>query len=271
MNNPSNTLSTCQARATLFRALLEEAPIPSATEVAQAKVALNEDRATTAALDEMVDLVLQGPASISNKQRTQAEAYILAQLAGRTDLTEFAELRRALDQSVELAEEYALLFATLRAEALCAFPTPQGLSSPDLAFLPMPALLTSQTLTTPWWRRLGRWGQIRLADPLMRSAGRRPQLRLGLLPTFAILLIGMGMVAGVWSIQPHINGWFQPGAPTLAYRPIKQQSAFSQQQLELEQQLPTSVYFFLPEQQLQPISSCLGDMPSSLLPQICPM
>jgi hypothetical protein len=239
--------------------------------VAQAETALNEDRITTAALDEMVDLVLQGPVRVSDEQRTQLEVYILAQLAGCTDLAEFAELRRALDQSVELAEEYALLFATLQAEALDALPRPQALPAPDLAFLPTPAPLVGHTPSTPWWQRMRRWGQKRLVNQPTRNPGQRPQPRLGLLPTFALLLMGLGLVAGVWSIQSQIGGWFQPGTPTVAYRPVKQQSAFFQQQLELEQELPNSVYFFLPEEQLQPIGSCVSDVHSGLVAQICPM
>lgn len=183
-------------RAVLFRAILGEAPAPTAEQIEEARRALATDSQFQAAVDDLRAVVLTTDRTASADWYARLHAYAEAQLVGKVDVAEFADVRHALDCNVALAEEYALLYETLRAEALGSLPKPYEIPSVDLTFLPQ-AKHTWPTL------------QPQPQELLPAFANRLTRLltlanhfgRLGKLATASALLLVL--VAGLWVfVQP---------------------------------------------------------------------
>lgn len=125
-----------QARSVLFRAQLGEEPIPTPEMIEQARIDLTHDAVACAALEKFAGVIAAVEIQPDEKWRDRLQVYITAQLAGHTDMTEFADVQQALDRSVALAEEYDLLYTVMAHEAqgtLPASPLPPPL---HLDFLP---------------------------------------------------------------------------------------------------------------------------------------
>jgi hypothetical protein len=151
------TVSTLDdARVAFFRALLGDEPAPTAEQLRTIKHSLTASPTVCAALDDLVSIIVRSKRTVDDRWRTRLHAYIMAQLDGRATDAEFADVRQALDASVELSEEYALLYETMQAERQNTVPLPLDMPGPDLSFLTQsgPASTPSQTPSdVSWWRK----------------------------------------------------------------------------------------------------------------------
>ena len=124
-----------KARTILFRAMLHEQPAPLPVEIEHAKTTLSDDPTFQSDCAALVGVVLHKEPPEAEKWRTRLQAYVAAQLAGRAYIDEFADVRQVLDTDVALAEEYALLYTTMEAEACLAIPVPSAIPVPKFDFL----------------------------------------------------------------------------------------------------------------------------------------
>lgn len=147
------------ARTTLFRAFLGDEPQPSPDEFKLLKRDLSSRLEFCAALDQLVRIIVQNKLSPNEGWRDRLQAYIAAQLEARADSADFTDIQQQLDGSVELSEEYALLYETMQAEQAGAITILADTPTPDLSFLaqPLPATTSIPPVGEPlsWWRRYG--------------------------------------------------------------------------------------------------------------------
>ncbi|MDQ3248477.1 MAG: hypothetical protein M3Q45_04635 [Chloroflexota bacterium] len=188
-----------ESRFILFRALMGEQPTPTPAALAEAKIDLTNDADACAALDELLDVIVAVEPTPNNEWRTQLQAYAAAQLSGQVDQAEFVGVRQALDRSVPLAEEYALLFETMQRERQATLPTPSVIPLPRLDFLPSSVCPPKTEQRRPFLQRgLHRLGLVaglplRLPTPLL---GRLAQ-------TASLLALVAVLAGGVWWVaQP---------------------------------------------------------------------
>ncbi|MFN8491219.1 MAG: hypothetical protein U0350_26720 [Caldilineaceae bacterium] len=177
------------ARSTIFRAMLGEEPRPTAEEVKQARALLQDNPAFRTGLDELVNVVVLEKASTPTAGRDQLQAYVAAQLAGETFSTEFDQLRQQLDASVELSEEYALLYETMEREQAGTLPVPLDLPPLNLdRLLVVPKTQKSATPALRWPKFPAlAWPSFFRLPPLLRP--------------IVILLIVTTLGIGVWEVQ----------------------------------------------------------------------
>lgn len=144
-------------RAVLFRAILGETPAPTSEQIEHARRALASDSEFQAAFDELRAVVLDSARTATADWYTRLHAYAAAQLAGNVDVVAFADVRHALDSNVALAEEYALLYETLRAESLGALPKPYEIPPVDLSFLAQTNRTSTLVQRRPNWQLQFGW------------------------------------------------------------------------------------------------------------------
>src|SRR5690349_2965640 len=123
------------SRTILFRAMLREQPAPLPAEIEHAKTMLSDDPTFQRDCAALVGVVLHKDQPEAEKWRTRLQVYVAAQLAGHAYTDEFADVRQVLDTDVALAEEYALLYPTMEAEARLAIPVPSAIPAPKFDFL----------------------------------------------------------------------------------------------------------------------------------------
>ena len=224
------------ARTTLFRAMLGEEPRPTAEEVEQVKAFLHESPEFHAGLDELADIVVLEKTITTAAWRTQLQAYVAAQLAGDTLSLEFDQLRQQLDASVELSEEYALLYETMEREAQGLLPVAVDIPPLNLDFLPakVETEILPQTTPTRWWTKLV---PVNLPWPI--SAPWPGHARLAWVASaIALFLLLLGVGLGLWDVT-------RPSSPALAVTPTAmesqpQPSAFFRLQMQLETSAPAT-------------------------------
>lgn len=204
LNNMMNPKQA--ARHLLFRALIGATPAPTIAEITQARASLADDSAAQATLDELLAVITRTDRTPPSQWYDQLHAYAAAQLAGQGNAPEFAPTRRLLDADVALAEEYALLYETLRTEAAGQLPQPVVTPAADLSFLPTVARLRWAQPAAPPWRAQHK--RV-LSTPL--AAVARLFQRIEHFPRLAtavtLLLV---FLVGLWSPQ------FTPRRTTLA-------------------------------------------------------
>ncbi len=249
-----------EARAILFQSMIGEAPLPTRAAVAQAQVYLRGDAEFCAALDEVVSIILINQRAMGKEDwRDRLQAYIAAQLDGRAYIHEFADVRRALDASVALAEEYALLYETMAREWQGTLPEPVDI--PPLNFsalnLPLPsapefdAPTPATTLPNPHAGEVTAISHPALPLP---SLGKRWFTRVkpawqtfsvwlnvdkcgSVVQPIMVCLLMLAFVAGLWlTTQPRATSSIV--RPTARVETVKPEDAFSKMQIQLETPLP---------------------------------
>ncbi len=252
-------------RSVLFRAILGETPTPTAEQIEQARRTLATDSEFQAAFDDLRRVVLATERTALADWYTRLHDYVTAQLAGTGDLAEFADVQRALDQNVDLAEEYALLYETLRAETLGALPQPHEIPPVDLSFLPR-----AKPASTPVHRP---------APALLPAFASRLSKLLTLAHHFgrpgklaAASTLVLVLVAGLWVfVQPerHTASTNLIGqVPTASALLIKNDPRQPEMQIlhwSLQAVSPS------PAHDLQPYAPCLDYVPGAMPLRGCPL
>ncbi len=258
-----DTMDSQTARTIIFRAMLGDQPLPTPAAIEQARATLHADAVAQATLDELVDVVTRIPTLVDDALRDRLQGYIAAQLAGQEVAVAFADIRRALDRNVVLAEEYALLYETMQAEMQASLPIPTHISAPNLAFLPkqqpsQPLPIHATRWWLQWWHSLREWPHLH--KPLF------PRLQPSLLQPIIALLLFVTLTVGSWVASPRlIRVWQATPTPTATQ---SSQGAFLKKQLELDAQLPLSVNTHLaPEQPITPV--CLTARMGAFDRRIC--
>lgn len=188
----SNT--TQKARQLLFEALIGQTPSATAAELASARAAVSADPAACVALDELLQVIITTERTAPADWYDQLHRYAAAQLAGQGEQAEFAAIRQLLDADVKLAEEYALLYETLRAEATATLPQPVLLPAVDLSFLPgSPQLAPAQPLQPGWLV-----GQLQQLAHFSATFGRLFQQRGGLQQMATVTMLALVLLTGIW-------------------------------------------------------------------------
>lgn len=220
-----------KARATLFRALLGEEPIPPAAEVAQAKALLKHDPEFRAGLDELVNVILLAKHPRPEQARDQLQAYVTAQITGQTSLGEFAALRQQLDANVALSEEYALLYETMQHEQQGTLPIPQAAPPLSLDFLP---IVTKAPAKRTWQQTIKRL-KVTPAPAILWSQ----LFRVGrLYPLAAGLFLCLALSFGIWRVA-HPTKLAQVARTAHPVENRSQPSAFFKLQMQIETSSPT--------------------------------
>jgi len=220
-----------KARATLFRAILGEEPIPSAAEVAQARALLKHDPEFRAGLDELVSVILLAQHPKPEQARDQLQAYVAAQLTGQTALAEFAALRRQLDANVALSEEYALLYETMQREQQGTLSIPQNVPPLNLNFLPV----ATQAPAERTWRQTIK----RLKVPPVHAVSWSQLFRVGrLYPLAAGLFLCIALSFGIWRVA-HPAKLVQVERTANHVENRAQPSAFFKLQMQIETASPS--------------------------------
>lgn len=260
------------ARATLFRAIVGEEPIPSAAEVAQAKLDLRGSAEFHAALDELVSIILIKQRDMGQEEKEQEawparlQAYIAAQLDGQPYVSEFADVRRALDASVSLSEEYALLYTTMEQEWRGTLPVPLDIpplnfSALDLPLLdaPMPEARSLEPgFAEPMSTSRKVWPLPLLGQRWFNTNKRAWQMfctwlgldKLGaVVQPVMVFVLTIALVAGLWRTL-HPFGASSISTPTyitetiitetIITETVKHQDSFYQTQMQLETPFPTA-------------------------------
>ncbi|MCX6044478.1 MAG: hypothetical protein NT075_05145 [Chloroflexi bacterium] len=257
-----------EARAILFRAMVGEAPIPTAESVAQAKVDLRGDPEFHAALDELVSIILITQRDMGKEDGAQEawharlQAYIAAQLDGQAYTSEFADVRRALDASVALSEEYALLYTTMEREWHGTLPVPLAIPPLNFAMTDLPAF-DSPVLEAPAPENALPEPGFRDAIPVVQKIAPSPLLgsrwftytklawemlleQLSFLKFGAVIQPGLVfvftlvLVTGLW-LASHPFGVNSITTGAYPIETIKRQDSFLKTQMSLETPLPTAV------------------------------
>lgn len=251
------------ARTTLFRAMLGEEPCPTAEEVKQARTFLQAQPEFHPGLDELASIVVREKAYPSALWREQLQAYVTAQLAGSIPPTGFVELRQQLDASVELSEEYALLYETMEREVQGLLPVAVDIPPLSLDFLPTEAKVASlQPNHGRWWPK---FTPANLPWPL--SAPWPGHVRWAwFAASVALFLLVLGVGLGVWDLT-------RSPAPPLAVTPQTQESqtqpsAFFRQQMQLETSSPATIPI-LSYEMIQEAKQCTPIRQSDFARKIC--
>ena len=227
MTKNQRTMESQTARTIIFRAIMGDQPQPTLEAIEQARATLRADAVAQAALNELVSVVTRTPATLDDALRNRLQHYIAAQLAGQEVIVAFADIRRALDRNVVLAEEYALFYETMQAEAEATLPMPAHIPALSLAFLPKQPPQPLPTHATGWWLQ---WWQSLLKWPHLHKP-----LLVRLQPIIAFLLF-ITLTVGSWVASPRlVNLWQATPTPTATQ---SSQGAFLKKQLELDGQLP---------------------------------
>ena len=256
-----------QARSVLFRAQLGEEPIPTPEMIDQARIDLAHDAVACAALEKFAGVIAAAELQPDEKWRNRLQVYITAQLAGYTDMTEFADVQQALDRSVALAEEYDLLYTVMAHEA-------QG----TLPASPLPPPLRLDFLPTAAWQ------PIPVEKPTVRP---RRAYGLGLVAGFPNLLSTdwFGRLTGVATLLVLVGAllggfWLTRQAPPASTAansttPTEQiqagQAAFFDQQMQLEDTPSPLFTSWQMDQENEDVYACLAARQIGQIRRGCPL
>ena len=222
------------ARATLFRAMLGEKPIPTAEEVVQAKILLNHSPEFRAGLDDLVNVVLLDKHPLEDHWRSRLQAYVAAQLAGAPSTAEFAEIKQRLDADVAFSEEYALLYETMQHEQQGTLPMPLAAPAPKLDFLSAARKTPTQPVPKLAW--LPTLSRLKLIPSRAFFGSHLFGFdRLG--QQAAVLFLCIALLLGLWRVA-HPTNREQVDHAMKSVEDRSQSSAFFKSQMELETSSP---------------------------------
>jgi len=255
-----------QARSVLFRALLGEEPSPSPETINQARADLVHDSVACATLDKFAELIVATEPLPDEKWRNRLQAYITAQLDGHSDMTEFADVRQALDRSVALAEEYDLLHTVMAHEAqgtLPVSPPPPPLRLDFLLAVTLRPAMTEKRSVRQ--RRLYGLGLAAGFSALF------PTYLWGRLARAATLLLLVGALMGGFWLTRQVPTHTQLDSATTTDQTQAARPAFFEQQMQIEDTPAPLWTDWQTEQEHKDVYACLAAHQIGQLRRGCPL